>query len=166
MTEERCRQLNRRVHEAPVLKNCVLFVNRWFAWPVAAIYLAGLILEWVRGDRREVLLLILLPAAAFALTTLLRRLIRKPRPYQAVEIEPVTAGRSESFAFPSRHVTSAFAIGSSLIALAHPVLGTAVLVTGVLIALARVLGGAHDEADVTAGAVIGIICGLLVYWIR
>ena len=166
MTEERCRQLNRRVNGDPALKSAVLFVNRWSAWPVAAIYLAGLVLEWVGGDRREVLLLILLPAAAFALTTLLRRLIRKPRPYQAVDIEPATAGRSESYAFPSRHVTSAFAIGSSLIALAHPVLGGVVLALGVLIASARVLGGAHDEADVAAGAVIGIICGLLVYWIR
>ena len=166
MTEERCRQLNRKVNGNPVLRNCVFFANRWLAWPVAAIYLAGLILVWTKGSKRELLLLILLPAAAFVLTTVLRRLIRKPRPYQTADIEPVTAGRSDSFAFPSRHVTSAFAIGAALLALGHPATGAAALVLGVLIAAARVLGGAHDPADVTAGAFIGILSGLLVYWIR
>ena len=37
------------------------------------------------------------------------------------------------------------------------------MVVGVLVALIRVIGGVHYPSDVLAGAIIGILAGLILY---
>ncbi len=166
MTAERARQLHKQVNGRPGLRRAVRLSDRYLAWVVAFLYAISLVREAVSGSVRHFLLLMLLPAAAFLLTTALRRIIRKPRPYQKTGIDLLVDNKSESYAMPSRHVTSAFAIGCSLLALGHPVIGIAVVAAGVLIGAARVLGGAHDTSDVTVGALIGAFSGLIVSWLR
>ena len=46
-----------------------------------------------------------------------------------------------------------------------PPLGVLLAVAGVLLCITRVLGGVHDEWDVTVGALIGILSGILGYGI-
>lgn len=166
MTPERTRQLNQRIKERPALRKAVSLADSCPVWAVMILYAVALIREAVGGSARHFFLLVLLPAAAFLLTTALRRIIHKPRPYQAAGTELLVDQRSESYAMPSRHTTSAFAIGSSLLALGYPVFGAAALILGVIIGAARVLGGAHDLSDVTVGALIGAFSGIIVYWMR
>ena len=64
--------------------------------------------------------------------------------------------------FPSDHATGAFAIAVALL-LRHRLGGTVAVVLAVLIAVARVVVGAHYPTDVLAGAVLGGAAALLLY---
>lgn len=102
-------------------------------------------------------------AVPYALVSLFRRWFDAPRPYELYDLSSVTdslphskAGRS----FPSRHVFSAFVIGTVLAFIA-PLAGIAVCLFGAALAASRVLLGIHFLRDVVAGALIGIISGIL-----
>jgi membrane-associated phospholipid phosphatase len=85
------------------------------------------------------------------------------RPYEIVPFAPfeiMRRERKEGRSFPSRHVFSAFLIGT--LALPYSaVLATLVLALGAYISTERVLIGIHFPRDVIAGAIIGIISGAL-----
>ena len=64
--------------------------------------------------------------------------------------------------FPSDHATGSFAIAVALL-LHHRRAGIAAIVLGALIALSRVIVGAHYPTDVLAGAALGTLVALLLY---
>ena len=166
MAGEFYKKLNLCVRRHRILRYLVLICNERLVIPVALVYLAGIFSELSNGDRKGTVLLIAVPAAAFLAITVLRKAIGRPRPYNELDISPIVARVRESCSMPSRHVGSAFAIGSVLTALAHPVLGAIVLALGVVIAASRVLGGVHYLTDVTAGAVIGLLSGVAAYLLK
>ena len=88
----------------------------------------------------------------FLVVTILRRLINAPRPESSL-------GKAGG-AFPSRHAFSAFAIGTLLCFISTP-LGILTLVFGILLSVSRVLLGIHFPRDVIAGALIGVVSGLI-----
>ena len=71
-----------------------------------------------------------------------------------------TSGRS----FPSRHVFSAFMLAMTVFYL-YPLIGCLLLACGCLLAVIRVISGVHEPRDVIAGAMIGIICGVIGYYV-
>ena len=71
-----------------------------------------------------------------------------------------TSGKS----FPSRHVFSVFVIAVTVF-VKNPVAGCMLAVTGILIAVIRVIGGVHTVLDVAAGAAVGIVSGVLGYYL-
>ncbi len=102
-------------------------------------------------------------AVPFVILTLFRRWFDAPRPYEIYDFSLVTGelphskrGRS----FPSRHVFSAFVIGTVLTFIS-PLAGIAVCVFGAALAVSRVLLGIHFIRDVLTGALVGIISGIL-----
>ena len=99
----------------------------------------------------------------YVFVTLFRRWFDAPRPSELYdfsgipeELHPKKRGRS----FPSRHVFSAFVIGVAL-SFVHLYLGIAVMLFGLFLAAFRVLLGIHFVRDVVAGALIGIVSGIL-----
>ena len=96
----------------------------------------------------------------FLLVSLLRRIIKAPRPYEIYDFfeKPPRAGTSDSF--PSRHSFSVFAIGTVCL-FVSPVLGIITLVFGALLCFCRVAQGIHFIRDVIAGALIGVISSLI-----
>ena len=88
----------------------------------------------------------------FLVVTILRRLINAPRPESSL-------GKAGG-AFPSRHAFSAFAIGTLFCFISTP-LGILTLVFGILLSVSRVLLGIHFPRDVIAGALIGVVSGLI-----
>lgn len=107
---------------------------------------------------------LLVPAISFIGVSLFRKWYDAPRPYEKFDIPPVIAKDTKGESFPSRHVFSVFVIAITVY-YQYPMLGLALCVVGVGLALIRVLGGVHEPKDVIAGAVIGILCGLLGYYI-
>ena len=108
----------------------------------------------------KILLAALIP---FVIVSLMRRLINSKRPYEVYSLgnlngELMRAKRGESF--PSRHVFSAFIIGT-LIMEWSIILGSAVILLGIIIATARVMLGIHFVRDVIVGAAIGVASGVL-----
>ena len=96
----------------------------------------------------------------YVVVTVARSLISAPRPYELYDFYEVKPKDKKGRSFPSRHTFSAFVIAT----LAYTVsvwLCIALLAVGVSLALARVLLGIHFIRDVVAGALIGVLSGII-----
>ena len=129
---------------------------------VVAVYsvsaLALLLTELVAGVG-----FVLVSGSSFVVVSLARRVISAKRPYEIYDVSDVApwlADRRLGMSFPSRHVFSAFLIGTMLVFASWP-LGSAVLLLGVFIAVSRVILLVHFPHDVIAGAVIGALSGVM-----
>ena len=108
--------------------------------------------------------MILVPAVSFALVTVFRRIINAPRPYEKFGIPPVIEKDTKGKSFPSRHVFSVFIIAVTIF-YSHPGPGILIGLIGIAMAVIRVAGGVHEPRDVVAGAAIGILCGVVGYYV-
>ena len=113
------------------------------------LYLISLLLK------RDTLLpqAVLVPAVSFVVVTLFRKIVNEPRPYEKYDLPPV----------PSRHVFSVFVIAVTVF-VRNPVAGCILAMIGIMIAVIRVIGGVHTVWDVTAGAAVGILSGVIGYY--
>lgn len=138
-------------------------LNRWLPRVVYCVYPLLLLSLAIRWDERFFRVL-LVPAAAFGLVTVLRKRWNRPRPYEKLEIQPLIPRAKKGESFPSRHVASV-----TVIALAcwyvWPPLGAALTVIALLIALIRPLAGIHFPADVVAGAAFSLVVGGIGFWL-
>lgn len=109
---------------------------------------------------------IAVPAISFVLVSLLRRCINAPRPYEVFNAQPVIAKDTLGKSFPSRHTFSIFIIGMTFYACCPLTWsGPAILALGCVLGAIRVLAGVHFPRDVIAGALAGILCGIVGFWI-
>ena len=117
----------------------------------------------IKREYSECVRLCAVAAIPFVTVSLMRYVINMPRPYETLDFLPFEDMRTQRKAgksFPSRHVFSAFLIGSLLTPYSIP-LGVMTLLVGVFIAVERVLLGIHFPLDVIVGGVIGIASGLI-----
>jgi undecaprenyl-diphosphatase len=102
--------------------------------------------------------------ASAGLGLLVNRLIgdlwHRPRPYETHH-GVYTLSHSHDPSFPSDHASAAFGIAFAIL-LFDTVAGTLFLALAVLIAVGRVIIGAHYPGDVLAGAGIGLVVALVV----
>lgn len=104
------------------------------------------------------------PAVSFLLVSGLRKIIDAPRPYEKLHFRPLLQKEKHGESFPSRHVFSVFVIAFAFYYTCLPV-GIVLTVFGVLLAAVRVVGGVHFPKDVLAGAGIGILAGVLGFFV-
>lgn len=107
---------------------------------------------------------LLVPLISFILVSLYRNHINAPRPYEVNDTEPIISKHSKGRSFPSRHVFSAFVIATTLFFVSK-VLGIFLIIAGVGLAILRVIGGVHFKRDVIAGALIGILSGIIGFYL-
>lgn len=141
----------------------LIWANRVLTGLFYPLYPALLLGLALKGDAR-LWRCVLVPGLSFVLLSLWRRWRNQPRPYEVLDIEPILHKDSRGNSFPSRHVFSAFVIAMTALWLCPP-LGCVLLLCGMLLALCRVIGGVHWPRDVAAGALAGLLAGLLGYWI-
>jgi len=92
--------------------------------------------------------------AATLVSTLLKRLFSRPRPYLAHGEIALGAQPLDRFSFPSGHTLHAVAL--SAVAFVHyPLLAWALVPFTLLVAWSRVALGLHYPSDVLAGAAVG-----------
>lgn len=104
----------------------------------------------------------IIPLVSFLLLSIIRKSINAKRPYEVFEISPIIPKSTKGKSFPSRHVFSIFVIGTTfLYACPIPALGIVILVSGVLLAVLRVVSGVHFPRDVIAGSLFGIACAII-----
>lgn len=115
---------------------------------------------FISVDFMQAIRLMLVCLVPFVIVSVMRRLIDMKRPYEVYRFFDVPPKNKCGKSFPSRHVFSAFVIGTSL-AFINPFLGCMLCVIGALLAACRVLLGIHFIRDVVAGALIGIVGGVL-----
>ena len=129
---------------------------------LALVYLLYLgMLAWLAWHRMGQLWpALVVPASAFVVGTLVRKLIDRPRPYTALGFTPLFPKDKTGQSMPSRHCFSAAAIaGAAWFVL--PPLGAVLAVLGVLIAISRVVTGVHYISDVLAGLAFGSVFAVL-----
>lgn len=106
--------------------------------------------------------LILVPALFFVLLSKFREKINAKRPYELYGFKPLIKKDTKGLSFPSRHVFSIFVIGGSIWVI-NKILGTIILIMGLLLAIIRVITGVHFPKDVIAGAFIGCVCSMAMF---
>ena len=129
----------------------------------SAIWLSICLLMFLkRGCRKYVPVILMSILIAYIVCDLvLKPLVGRERPYDAMDLEPIVAV-STSFSFPSGHTASSFAAATALY-LYDRRYGIPALVFAALVGISRVYLLVHWPTDVIIGAVIGMVCALSVY---
>ena len=142
-----------------LLKFCYscLSLPVWFVYPVL------LLLLWRQQDAR-LLRVVLVPATAFFLCTVLRQLLRQPRPYEQPGFVPLVEKDTAGLSCPSRHAASVTVITLACLYL-NSNLGGFLAVLTVLICAVRVLAGVHHPRDVFAGVALSVLVGGIGFWL-
>ena len=120
--------------------------------------LAGLVL--VPGAAPFVLAGLLAFGLELSLYYLLKKGIRRPRPFKTLEGVRYLIVPPDEFSFPSGHTAAAFLMASILIA-ACPLLFLPAAAWALLVGFSRVYLGVHYPTDVLAGMVLGLLCAQL-----
>ena len=109
---------------------------------------------------------------------LLKNLIARTRPYEVIEELELLIGEQPDFSFPSGHAGVTFALaGAMLFAFMYGVKGfeknkrnslivLLVLIYALLLAFSRLFVGVHYPTDVLGGMLIGLLSGLVGYWLE
>lgn len=143
----------------PAAKRALQLVSRGAVGLVYLLYLG--MLAWLALHRSEQFWpAVIVPAAAFLVGTLVRRVIDRPRPYAALGFAPLFPKDKPGQSMPSRHCFSAAAIAGAAWFVLRP-LGIVLAVLGVLIAVCRVVTGVHYISDVLAGLAFGAAFAVL-----
>lgn len=119
----------------------------------------GLALALLDPSRRESwLICAALGPVAIALNYGIKLAVRRPRP--VLEGLPPLGGAPSSLSFPSAHALSSFAVATAMYRVDSATAGA--LVVALAISLCRPYLGMHYPSDVLAGALLGIVLGLIV----
>ena len=137
--------------------NHLITTSVYITYPIVLFYLVYL--RDVRFWR-----VLLAPGISFVFVSIFRHYVNAPRPYEVADIEPIIEKETTGNSFPSRHVFSIFVIATTLYFISKP-LGILLMIAGVLLAILRVVGGVHFPRDVIAGAIIGIVSGILGFYL-
>ena len=105
---------------------------------------------------------LLVPAVSFLLISLFRVIFDRPRPYEVHDIDPLIQKSSRGHSMPSRHIFSCMVIAMTVLQINSEV-GILLLLAGASEGFIRVLGGVHYPDDVIAGAVLGVLAGLIYF---
>ena len=161
--EEKLIRLYTRVYSRP---RTLMLLKLCGKIGVAYVVLCFLsIVAWLLVEREYTACLKLSAVAAipFLAVSAMRFLLDVKRPYEIFDLAPFEAMKRERKAgksFPSRHVFSAFLIGTLVLFYSVP-LGIVTLLVGAFIAAERVMLGIHFTRDVIYGGIIGIASGLV-----
>lgn len=125
-----------------------------------AVWVAvGLVLAALDSSHREAwLICAALGPVAIGLNFAVKLVVRRPRP--VLEGLPPLGGAPSSLSFPSAHATASFAVATAMTRV-DP-LGAVAFALAFALALGRPYLGMHYPSDVLAGAVLGLLLGLLV----
>lgn len=114
--------------------------------------------------REKLIKSVLVPAIMLVLVSILRKIINRPRPYAAFNTEAVIKKDKQGESMPSRHAFSVFIIAMTFL-YCFGALSIPVFAVGVILGAVRIFGGVHYPSDIAAGAAIGIISGLIGFFV-
>lgn len=145
-------------HRTPQANSFFTFLSNTNPYGTIGIPLglfAGGVISNDKGMRENSLYVASSTAVSFALTTIIKHLVKRPRPFiQNIHITPVY--RPDGYSFPSGHTSSGFASATAL-AIAYPkwyVIAPAFLWAG-SVSYSRMYLGVHYPTDVAGGVVVG-----------
>jgi undecaprenyl-diphosphatase len=134
-------------------------VNNWYI-----AYIILLAISFVKGGRKGkvaavgVIILIIITDQTGG--HLIKELVQRIRPCNALPDVITPLGCTGSYSFPSNHALNNFAAATFYYRL-FPKLKWALFITACLIAISRVYLGLHYPSDVLGGALLGVIFGYI-----
>jgi len=151
--------LLRQVYSSKKLSLSLKIISHVSALICVAAYISTLAVLYL-NEPVQCIKTLFAAAIPFVFVSVARKLINAPRPYELYDFYEVKPKGKAGQSFPSRHVFSAFII-AVLSSLASPWLSAAAFVMGTALAVSRVLLGMHFIRDVAAGALLGLVCGVI-----
>ena len=150
---------------SPLFKT-VLRQLRWPGHYGFTVVLAVLIVWPFRRHWRIAAALLIAGAGSSAVTAVLKYCFGRARPFRGDSAfawhpfpgSPLDSLITRNLSFPSGDATLAFAT-AAVLTVAFPRLRYVALGWAVVVAITRVLQGAHYPSDVAVGAIVGIVCG-------
>ena len=91
----------------------------------------------------------------------IKYIVKRPRPFEALDNVRLLLGPNDGFSFPSGHATIAFCL-ATVAAARYPKVRYPAFMVAILIALFRPYLGVHYPSDILAGALLGIFIGYVV----
>ncbi len=161
MTKEQYEKWTAPLREDDNARESLLKLNTTLTYLCYILYPLLLVLMFLT-DKRLFLRILLTAAIPFVVFSVVRRFLNFKRPYEELDIEPIIKKNTKGKSFPSRHVFSCFLIAMCWMKYSV-VMGVFLLVSGVFLAVARVLGGVHYPRDVIVGAIVGVLFGLTLF---
>lgn len=144
-------------------ENIVKYGNLILTRIVYVAFLTLLITLAFQKDIR-IVRIVLVTGISFVLVSVIRHIFNSPRPYTVYDFNPIVKKDKTGDSMPSRHVFSVFVIGMAFFYI-NPALGIIIFVDGLLMCIGRVVAGVHFPKDVIVGAIIGIVSGVVGFFI-
>ncbi len=120
----------------------------------------GLIMIYTKQFRMLGLILIVATILQFSTVTSLKLIVERPRPFEEYAVHALKTSFS-SYSFPSSHTASLFCVATVITAFRRD-LAIPMFALACLVGLTRMYMYAHYPTDVFAGAIVGIVCALIV----
>lgn len=99
------------------------------------------------------------------MVVIVKKLVRRNRPFRALQEVKVGNFPLKDFSFPSGHTTAIFAVITPLLFLVSPLPTILLIILGVLVGMSRIYWGYHYPTDCLAGCIIGFGSGWLVIYL-
>ena len=151
-------KLNTAILKKKWVVSLIRFSDKAITYITAISYAVLLVWLFLHHEYYTVFQFILLPAVAFIIVSIFRKVYSTKRPYEIYGFEPVIEKETKGKSFPSRHVFSIFMIAMVFFRF-NIYLGIVFLCLGLILAIIRVIGGVHFIKDVVSGAAIAIFAG-------
>lgn len=149
------------VRNSSLLYNLIYYIDKVLTLLIYVAYPIFLVILLCKMDS-GLFKAVLVPGISFVALSMFRKKFNAPRPYEVFGVPSAIRKDTSGKSFPSRHVFSIFVIGVT-IAYFYQIIGVVTCIAGILLAIVRVTGGVHFAKDVIAGALIGILSGLIVF---
>ena len=148
----------------PQAKKASIFANYGLTAAIFAAYAFLCLFEFLihTPEWTAFLKILGIPLLCLLTVSLLRNLFDRKRPYEGAGIVPVIEKKKKGHSFPSRHLASAFVIGTVFLPYCLPA-GIVVLSAGAVLGYVRFAAGVHYPSDLAVGALLGALFGALVF---
>lgn len=141
----------------------------WLTTQLGSFIFAALLafVAYVWGERRFAMDLMLGTLTLWMLVEVIKAFTDRSRPFNLLRETRVIGSREPGLSFPSGHTAQTFFVVSLTIGHFQLPLGSAMFLYGIaaLVAFTRIYVGAHYPRDVIAGAILGLVWGLVLGWI-
>lgn len=146
------------IHQRSYLEKTILAITKYVPYITFCLYPCLLIYLFIHKSPL-LLATFFKPLGAFITVTIIRKIVNRPRPYEAMDIIPLKQHKSGE-SFPSRHAVSSMIIALVCFPISFP-LGVVTTIIASIMCISRILAGVHYISDV----VVAIMIALLFYLI-
>jgi len=161
MTKEKFLEIKSYMEQHKEVMYAMIVIAKIITYLIFVFYPLLIVHLYVKnGINATLIKTILVPGISFAIFSIVRKIINKPRPYEVWKVDPIIEKDTKGKSFPSRHLFSSCLIG--MIYVVHvPIVGAAFLIGSAYLAIYRVVMGVHFIRDVVVGSLIGIAIGMI-----